>query len=70
MVTITAMAQLAEEVGASRVVVGRKIPHPCGEPSQPEELDFKVRKEVVTTAINALSTKVSEPTVFRPIHNI
>ena len=70
MVTVSAMAQLAEQVGASRVVVGRKIPHPCGEPSQAPEFDFKIRKEVVEAAINALAADVSTPTVFRPAHTM
>jgi glycine reductase complex component B subunit gamma len=64
------MAQLAQQVGASRVVVGRRIPHPCGEPSLPGEFDFKIRKEVIEAALSALTTSVSAPTVFRPAHTM
>ncbi len=64
------MAQLAQQVGASRVVVGRKIPHPCGDPSLPEQFDLKVREEIVTTALEALKTPVDAATVFRPSHTV
>jgi glycine/betaine/sarcosine/D-proline reductase family selenoprotein B len=64
------MAQLAQQVGASRVVVGRKIPHPCGDPNLPEEFDLKVREEIVTTALDALQTSVSSATDFRPSHTV
>jgi glycine/betaine/sarcosine/D-proline reductase family selenoprotein B len=69
-VTITAMAQLAQQVGAARVVVGRKIPHPCGEPGLPAELDHKVRHEIVAAALEALRTPVEAPTIFRPAHAV
>ena len=68
--TISAMAQLAQQVGASRVVVGRKIPHPCGDPNLPEQFDFKLREEIVTKALEALETPVSSATVFRPTHTV
>jgi glycine/betaine/sarcosine/D-proline reductase family selenoprotein B len=64
------MAQLAQQVGASRVVVGRKIPHPCGDPNLPAQFDLKVREEIVTTALEALETPVSSSTVFRPSHTV
>jgi glycine reductase complex component B subunit gamma len=60
------MAQLAQQVGASRVVVGRKIPHPCGDPTLPAEYDLKLREEIVNMALGALETSVSSPTIFRP----
>lgn len=68
--TISAMAQLAQQVGASRVVVGRKIPHPCGDPNLPEQFDFKLREEIVTKALEALETPVSSATVFLPTHTV
>lgn len=68
MVVISAMAQLAHQVGASRVVVGRKIPHPCGDPNLPSQFDIQVRKEIVMAALEALQTPVASPTIFRPRH--
>jgi glycine reductase len=64
------MAQMAQQVGAARVVVGRKIPHPCGDPTLSPEFDFKIRKEILETALGALITPVSSPTIFRPLHTI
>lgn len=66
MVLISAMPQLANQVGASRVVVGRKIPHPCGDPTLPPELDLKVREEIVGAALAALEETVAEPKIFAP----
>jgi betaine reductase len=65
-VVISAMAQLAQQVGASRVVVGKKIPHPCGDPNLPPLFDKQVRAGIVATAFKALETPVSTPTVFQP----
>lgn len=68
MVIVSAMDQLAQQVGASRIVVGRKIPHPCGDPNLPPAFDFQVRKEIVTMALEVLQTPVAAPTIFRPQH--
>ncbi len=63
---ISAMFPLAEQVGASRIVKGVKIPHPCGDPSLPAEVDEKLRKSIVETALKALEEEVDESTVFTP----
>jgi betaine reductase len=54
---ISALPPVALELGANRVIRGVKIPHPCG-----EERD--VREEIVRRALQALSTPVSQPTIF------
>jgi len=64
------MAQMAQQVGAARVVVGRKIPHPCGDPTLSAEFDLMVRKEIVACALTALAQPVTEPTVFQPRHTL
>jgi glycine reductase complex component B subunit gamma len=61
------MPQLAQQVGASRVVAGKKIPHPCGDPALPAELDFKLREDIVATALRALEQNVTEPRIFVPV---
>jgi len=63
---ITAMYPVAEQVGASRIVKAVAIPHPCGDPSLPAELDGKLRREIVSTALKALEAKVETTTVFTP----
>lgn len=61
---VSAMFPLAEQVGASRIVKGVKIPHPCGDPSLPPEVDAKRRRAIVEKALEALAADVDETTVF------
>lgn len=63
---ITAMYPIAEQVGASRIVKAVAIPHPCGDPALPPELDSRLRREIVATALEALEAKVDATTVFTP----
>ena len=63
---ISAMFPVAEQVGASRIVKAVAIPHPCGDPSLPAELDGKLRREIVATALKALETEVDRSTIFSP----
>ena len=63
---ISAMFPVAEQVGASRIVKAVAIPHPCGDPSLPAELDGQLRREIVATALKALETKVDTSTIFIP----
>jgi len=60
------MYPLAEQVGASRIVKAVAIPHPCGDPGLPADLDSQLRRDIVLTALNALAAKVDKPTVFTP----
>lgn len=61
---VTCLFNLAEGVGAQRIVKGKAIPHPLGDPSQSLEGEKKLRKELVKKALEALKTRVEEPTVF------
>ena len=63
---VTAMYPMAEQVGASRIVKGVRIPHPCGDPSFPPEIDAKLRQGIVETTLKALQSEVKAPTVFLP----
>jgi len=63
---ISAMYPVAEQVGASRIVKGVSIPHPCGDPSLPLEIDTRLRREIVKTALKALQSEVKGPTLFSP----
>lgn len=63
---ISAMYPVAEQVGASRIVKAVAIPHPCGDPSLPAELDGQLRREIIATALKALEEKVESSTVFVP----
>lgn len=60
------MYPVAEQVGASRIVKAVRIPHPCGEPALSPELDARLRREIVTTALKALQSEVKGPALFVP----
>ena len=63
---VTAMYPVAEQVRATRIVKGVSIPHPCGDPALAPELDARLRKKIIETALKALEADVKEPTVFTP----
>jgi glycine reductase complex component B subunit gamma len=63
---VSAMFPVAEQVRAARIVKGVSIPHPCGDPNLPPELDARLRKQIIETALHALESEVKEPTVFTP----
>jgi glycine reductase len=63
---VSAMFPVAEQVRANRIVKGVSIPHPCGDPSLPQDLDARLRREIVRTALAALESAVQGPTLFSP----
>ena len=63
---ISAMFPVAQQVRANRIVKGVSIPHPCGDPSLSKELDVRLRREIIQTALRALESEVTGPTVFSP----
>jgi len=63
---ITTMTILGQQIGANRIVAGRKVIHPCGDPELSEDADLALRLEIVKTALGALQTEVDEPTIFKP----
>ncbi|MBI2934805.1 MAG: hypothetical protein HYY29_04465 [Chloroflexi bacterium] len=63
---ITAMYALSKQLGVPRSVTGTQIPHPCGNPLLSPEQEFAMRKEITLTALEAIRTPVSGPTLFTP----
>jgi betaine reductase len=63
---ISAMFPVAQQVRANRIVKGVSIPHPCGDPTLSKELDARLRREIIQTALRALEAEVTGPTVFSP----
>jgi len=51
-------------VGANRIVPTVSIPHPLGDPALSKEDEKELRSKLVKKALAALSTEVSEQTVF------
>ena len=58
------MTPVAQRVGASRIVTGGRIPHPASDPTRPPDAERAFRKHLVRTALKALQTPVTGPTVF------
>ena len=67
-ITIVQMANLipvAKTVGVNRLVPTISIPYPLGDPSTPSEEQHKLRYHRVGVALDALTTDIEEPEVFK-----
>ena len=64
---ISAIYNLALTTGANRVIRGARIEHVCGDPNLGPEKDYAFGMRIVRTALEALCTPVSEPTLFDPL---
>ena len=64
---ISAIYNFALTTGANRVVRGARIEHVCGDPSLGPEKDHAYGMRIATTALDALATPVSCPTLFDPM---
>jgi glycine reductase len=65
-VIVTALDTVAESMTCSRIVRGAGVMHVTGDPSLTEHEELNWRRQLVSTALDALSTAVDEPTVFLP----
>ena len=63
---ISVLYSLALTTGANRVIRGARIEHVCGDPDLGPEKDFAYGLQIVRTALEALQTPVSGPTLFVP----
>lgn len=61
---MTNLVTIAEQVGAPRIVPGRGIPYPSGDPSLSPEAESAWRRRLVERALDAVATAVEQPTVF------
>ncbi len=55
---------IAKRVGAPRIVPTRGIPFPTGDPELSPEQERAWRHQLLERALVAVTTQVSEPTVF------
>ena len=51
-------------VGANRIVPAIAIPHPLGNPALSLEEEKAIRRRILNTALEALSTEVDDQTIF------
>jgi len=62
-VQITAIPNIAQMVGVNRIVQGRAVPNPVGDPSLPADKEKELRREYVLKALELLQQEVEGPTV-------
>lgn len=55
---------IAKRVGAPRIVPTRGIPFPTGDPELSPEQERAWRRQLLERALHAVTTPVTEPTVF------
>ena len=63
-VHVCTVTPISLTVGANRIVPAIAIPHPLGNPNLPADDEKALRRKIVETALDALTTEVSEQTVF------
>ena len=63
---ISALHAIALNGGAPRVIHGARIEHVCGNPGLTPEMDHAYGRRIIQTALAAIQTAVSEPTLFEP----
>ena len=63
-VLITSLSTVALKVGANRVLQGKRFSYPCGNPTLKREDERAWRLALLRTALRALTTPVTMPTLF------
>jgi len=66
---ISAIYNFAMTTGANRVVRGARIEHVCGDPSLGTDKHYAYGMRIVTTALEAIATPVTGPTLFDPLES-
>ena len=64
-VHICTIVPISLTVGANRIDPAVAIPHPLGNPLLKAEDEFALRRRLVEKALEALTTDVTEQTVFK-----
>lgn len=63
-VHVCTIVPISQTVGANRILPGTSIPYPTGDPNLSQDDEFNLRRKMMLVAIKALSSKVSEQTIF------
>ncbi|MBQ1524029.1 MAG: hypothetical protein IIZ55_02700 [Firmicutes bacterium] len=58
LVQITAIPNIAEMLGVYRVLVGKAVPHPCGDPKLSPEDEHKLMRKYMEKALEMLQTEI------------
>jgi betaine reductase len=62
---ISTIVPLAESIGPNRIIPGKAITHPLGDPTLPHAQERALRRRLVQRALEALQTEIPGQTVFR-----
>ena len=62
---ISTIVPLAESIGPNRIIPGRAITHPLGDPTLSRGEEKALRRGLVQRALDALQTEIQTQTVFR-----
>lgn len=63
-VHICTVTPISLTVGANRIVPAIAIPHPLGNPALSMEEEKQIRRHILEKAFRALTTEVSDQTIF------
>ena len=63
-VQIATIVPIMLTVGSNRIVPGIAIPHPLGQPSEPED-EHEARRRLLLKALDAMITEIDTQTVFK-----
>jgi glycine reductase len=61
---VSAIVPLAVNVGANRIIEGKSITHPLGDPQLPKGEEKEFRRKVVQRALGTLTTEVKDQLVL------
>jgi betaine reductase len=64
-VHVCTIVPISKAVGANRIYPGIAIPHCTGNPDLSPEREKAVRLELVKNALNTLTVKIADQTVFK-----
>ena len=64
-VHICTVTPISKSVGANRIVPGISIPYVVGNPNVSKEEEKKVRERIISVAIEALQTDISQQKIFK-----
>jgi betaine reductase len=63
-VTITALPSIARLSGAARVLRGRAVTHPVGDPAMSAQAERELRRAMLERALEMLGSEMNAPTVW------
>ncbi len=63
-VHVCTVTPISMTVGANRIVPAIAIPHPLGNPALSLEEEKDIRRKIIGTALDALTTEVTKQTIF------